>query len=131
MFIFRIIAEHANLPLKLVIPSIDGISISCCWGCNLGERPILFKDLKRIWTYKTHHRNDFDIDLLYEINATYQPFDENDTISLTSTKFFMKPGSISDMLKEITCPYRNLWFLNNCNLRFFWMRNYWFHQMKL
>lgn len=115
----RKIGIRANLPLELVIPSIGGNSITCCWGCNLGSRPLLIKDLSREWIHRTHIHNDFDIDLLYEINAVYQPPDDSDPIPITETMFFMKPGTISGMLKEITSPYRKLWFLKNCNLQFF------------
>lgn len=109
----RYLSRVLHLPLELIIPSINGRPLSCCWGCNLDEGNLYFDQLIPNWINITQLHNNFTIDLLYKIKAIY--FLDNGRN--TDTSFYMKPGTISEMISEVTSQYRNLWFLNKCDLR--------------
>lgn len=113
------ISEQINLPIDLVIPSINGGPLSCCWGCNLGEGNINLYGLKHNLEYKSNQHNNFDIDLLYQIKAEYINTEDDFNQPVIETKFFMKPGTIADLFNEITSQVRKLWFLKNCQLLVF------------
>lgn len=112
------ISNYADLDYDSVIPSINGGPLSCCWGCNLGPNPIKFQELIPNWKRRNKVHNDFIIDLLFQFKANYHDVENGNKIR--TTKFFMKPGSIFNLYKEITSPYRRLWFLRNCHIRVFY-----------